>query len=118
MINSPYAGIETANWFRRFVARCNELDALPIALDVYYDDWKVSNQDSIGGLYFSIANTPRHLLWRTMHKHLISLIPYSIDIQDVIVELLGDVKDGNDVMEIMVEEENQRFLVICAEGNR
>lgn len=37
-----YEGIETGAWFERFHSKCVELKAIPIALDLYYDDWKVS----------------------------------------------------------------------------
>jgi len=37
-----YEGIETGDWFRKYCTISKDLKAKPIAIDIYYDDWKVS----------------------------------------------------------------------------
>jgi len=65
---------------------------LCLIFNLLFDKIKVSNQRFIGGLYFSIANTKRQILWQTMHKYLISLLPHGTDPQKALVFLLNDIK--------------------------
>lgn len=71
---------------------CEQNNSVPLAIDIYYDDWKVSNLNSIGGLYFTIANLPKHLHWQVKHKFLICLVPYGETLQNIIPTVLQDIK--------------------------
>lgn len=39
---SCYSDITTGSWFQDFSTECTLQNHTPIAIDIYYDDWKVS----------------------------------------------------------------------------
>ena len=67
------------------------MESIPVPLDVYYDDWKVSNLNSVGGLYFTFATYPRQTHWQVQHKYLIGLVPHGAKVQDILPKWLEDV---------------------------
>lgn len=71
----------------------------------------VSNQRSIGGLYFTVANRPRTITWKTKHKYLVSLLPHGLEPQHALVPILQDVKHQDITMEVEVTGIKQKYLV-------
>lgn len=91
IFNRKYSDITTGSWYKGFAAHCTMLDSIPVPLDTYYDDWKVSNLNSVGGLYFTFATYTRQTHWQVQHKYLISLIPHGAKVQDILPKMLEDV---------------------------
>lgn len=90
-----YSDITTGSWFKTFATESQNKQSVPLAIDIYYDDWKVSHLNSIGGLYFSIANFPKLIHWKVKNKFLITLVPYGRDLQNLIPTILRDLKLNN-----------------------
>jgi hypothetical protein len=86
-----YSDITTGSWYKEFAQHCAQVNSVPLPLDIYYDDWKVSNLNSVGGLYFTFATYPRQTHWQVKHKYLIALIPHGTKIQNVLPKFLEDV---------------------------
>ena len=85
--NGVLGDISTGSWFPEFLNRTPN-GYLPVALDVYYDHWKVSKNKKLGGLYFSLANLPPHLLMKPDNKFVCCLVPTGTDIQAVLLKVL------------------------------
>ena len=79
----------TGKWFKRFVTKCE--NNVPVAIDIYMDGWKVSNQRKAIGLYFTIANLDKSENWKVANKFPICLIPPTANLQHVLPKLLADV---------------------------
>lgn len=66
--------------------------AVPVAIDLYIDGWKISHKNKATGLYFTIANLDKNVNWKICHKFPVCLIPTGMDLQKILPLLLGDVK--------------------------
>lgn len=80
-------------------------------MDTYYDDWKVSNLNSIGGLYFTFATYPRQTHWQVQHKYLICLVPHGAKVQDVLPTMLEDVGLNTTPMDVTFSDGNSRSIL-------
>lgn len=81
--------ITSGSWFAEFLERCPD-GHLPVALDIYYDHWKVSKNKKLGGLYITIANLPPSDLMKPDNKFVCSLVPTGVDVQDILFHVLKD----------------------------
>lgn len=82
-----YSSLITGKWFNKFSSRCGE-DVVPVALDIYFDGWKVSHEKKVNGLYFTIANMDKSKNWKVINKFPICLLPPEVDVQEVLPEIL------------------------------
>lgn len=86
---SHYQDMSTGSWFPGFLSRVPD-GYTPLALDIYYDHFGVSNSDKLGGLYFSIANLPPDILMKPDNKFVLCLVPTGVNVQDVLRLVLND----------------------------
>ena len=110
-VSSVYGDITTGSWFKAFCDECKEKEAIPIALDIYYDDWKIQQvfswwfvfhhckyaQVHLFSSYYLLpvlTCSSRHIHWQVKSKYLIALLPYGTDLQEVIPTILGDISIG------------------------
>ena len=87
--SSNYTDISSGTWFSGFLARVPE-GYTPLAIDIYYDHFGVSNSEKLGGLYFTIANLPPDILMKPDNKFVLSLLPTGVNLQDVLRLVLND----------------------------
>ena len=86
LLYDSYSSIVTGKWFQEFVIRCGA--SIPVALDVYFDGWKVSNEKKLNGLYFTVANVDKSLNWKVAYKFPVCLLPPYVDLQVVLPQIL------------------------------
>lgn len=84
-----YTDLSSGSWFVEFLARV-PAGYFPLAIDMYYDHWSVSSSDSLGGLYFSIANLPPDIFMRPDNKFVLCLVPTEVNIQEILRLVLHD----------------------------
>ena len=111
---APLVGdISTGNWFKRFLGRC-PADRIPLAVDIYYDHWKVSDSSKIGGLYMSIANTTPHFLMQPENKFVLALLPEKVDLQMVLLAVLNDFIAHEGLFDVTLHGVNYSFYIEIA----
>jgi hypothetical protein len=88
-VSNNYHDMASGSWFGEFLARTPE-GYTPLALDVYYDHWGVSNSGKLGGLYFSVGNLPPELLMKPDNKFVLCLVPTGVNVQDILRLVLND----------------------------
>jgi hypothetical protein len=54
-----YGDITTGRWFGRLLQQC-PVGSVPVTIDLYYDGWRLSHSNSVGGLYFTVSNLPKN----------------------------------------------------------
>lgn len=83
-----YGDISTGTWFAEFVRRV-PAGFISLAIDVYYDHWKVSKGGKIGGLYITIANLLPDVLMCPDNKFVCCLVPQGIGVHRVLQRVLA-----------------------------
>jgi hypothetical protein len=105
--------VTTGKWFKNFVGRC-PTDRIPIAVDIYYDHWQVSDSTKLGGLYMAISNTSPHFLMQPNNKFVLALIPDNVDLQSVLFKVLYDFLSHNGLFEVELDGVLYKFYMeIC-----
>ena len=94
--------ITTGTWFKDFLFRCPP-GWIPIAVDIYYDHWQVSDTAKLGGLYIAIANACPSFLMQPDNKFVVALVPEGFDVQVVLQAVLHDFLSYNGLFEVEID---------------
>lgn len=113
LVTTPSAALlvgdlSTGTWFEKFISRCPP-NRIPVAFDIYYDHWQVSDSTKIGGLYMTIANSSPQFLMKPDNKFVLCLVLDGACIQLVLFDVLHEFISHKGLFEVVVD--NIPFLL-------
>ena len=105
--------LSSGTWFSEFLARAPG-DHIPLAIDIYYDHWKVSDSSKLGGLYMTVANTLPSFLLQPVNKFVLALVQDKIDLHVVLLLVLHDMIYHNGLFEVIINDTSYKFYIEIA----